>query len=479
MRIALAAAISLASGYLLVAFGWRRSQPSLSAWLMKLSLAAGFGLGISSIAFFLARMSGTSHIVVFELILLGLICALHFFIGPRSRVTAASRERVDFDLPSWLRRILIASFVFAVLTALYSATVHTIVHPHGDGWDAFAIWNLHARFLFLGGSHWRDGFNALIPWSHPDYPLLLPAATARVWSYLGYDDPHVPSILALVFTFSTLILLVSSLFQLRGPNAALVGGISLSSTPFFVEQGAAQYADVPLSFFILATFVLLHFDSCFESETRSRRLSGPWILAGMAAGFAAWTKNEGLLFLSLWFLVFCLFPFRKEPRNSPGKPPRRNRDILASAVLGAVPILAIVAWFKHSVATSGDLLSTPDVMIHKILAPGRYGIILRWYAKEFLRFGDWWILPGTVLLTAFYFLVRPKNAIEEEPILRACIRTLALTLAGYFLIYLITPRDLYWHLRFSLNRLFLQVWPATIFLFFLFAARQPPRNTSK
>ena len=46
--------------------------------------------------------------------------------------------------------------------------------------------------------------------------------------------------------------------------------------------------------------------------------------------------------------------------------------------------------------------------------------------------------------------------------------TLVLTLAGYFAIYIITPRDLYWHLRFSLNRLFLQIWPSAIFLFFLF-----------
>ena len=63
MDIALAAAISLASGYLLVAFGWPRSKTSLSAWLMKLSLAAGFGVGISSIAFFLSRMVGGTHFV--------------------------------------------------------------------------------------------------------------------------------------------------------------------------------------------------------------------------------------------------------------------------------------------------------------------------------------------------------------------------------------------------------------------------------
>ena len=40
----------------------------------------------------------------------------------------------------------------------------------------------------------------------------------------------------------------------------------------------------------------------------------------------------------------------------------------------------------------------------------------------------------------------------------------ALTLVGYFLIYVITPFDLTWHLATSLDRLCLQVWPMIVFL---------------
>jgi len=50
--------------------------------------------------------------------------------------------------------------------------------------------------------------------------------------------------------------------------------------------------------------------------------------------------------------------------------------------------------------------------------------------------------------------------------LRASIWTLGLTVMGYFAIYVITPNELYWHLRFSLNRLFLAAWPSVLFLFF-------------
>lgn len=469
MGITPAVAICVASGYSLIASAWPRSQSRLSARLMKLALAAGFGLGLSSVAFFLARAVGHDHFVMFDLLLLTVLGVLLIFVRLRPSAPFSYHASIaDFGFPSWLRRTLVASFVFAVVAALYSATALTIAHPHGNGWDAFAIWNLRARFLVVEGSHWRDGFTALLPWSHPDYPLLLPAATARFWIYLDHTSPSVPAILGLVFTFSSLTLLVTSLFQLRGPNAGLLAGIVLSSTPFFVEQGTAQYADVPLSFFILATLVCLHFGFLCEPASHSRRPM--WMLSGVAAGFAGWTKNEGLLFLAALLIALSVFSF-KNASNPLERTLIRRRDVVISCLGGALPILAVIAWFKHSLATPGDLLSPPDVMVQKLLTPSRYGIISRWYLKELLKFGDWWIVPGTILLALLYFLVHRKVS-HENPLLRTSTACLLLTLAGYFAIYLITPRDLYWHLRFSLNRLFLQLWPATIFLFCLFTGAQ-------
>ena len=137
-------------------------------------------------------------------------------------------------------------------------------------------------------------------------------------------------------------------------------------------------------------------------------------------------------------------------------------------LVGAAPVLVIVVWFKHSVATPGDLFSNPRLMLDKLLTPVRYWTILQWFAKEFLRFGNWWIVPGTVAMLAFQRLIRGKPGPRREPGFGVSGMALGLTLSGYFVIYLITPRDLYWHLRFSLNRLFLQLWPSAIFLFFLF-----------
>lgn len=467
----LAVALCLASGYLVIGALWPQPHHSFSDFLLNLSLAAGLGLGIFSVILFLVRLLDATHLFAVDASLLVLLLISYLLRRRRPHGVYFPRRRYpDFELPAWVRGVLAASFAIAAVAALWNAVLRIAAYPHGEGWDAFSIWNLHARFLFLDPDHWRDGFNALIPWSHPDYPLLLPAAIAHFWSYLGHDSPMAPAMIGLVFTFSTVALLVSSLLQLRGSIAAMLAGLALLSTPFFVEQGTSQYADIPLSFFILASTVLLHF-GCRQRPSVSPW--GPLAMAGLAAGFAAWTKNEGSLFLFA-SVVAQFFCFGRQDASSHGS--GVSRSCLVPFALGAAPALALVAWFKHALATSGDLFSSPSIMMEKVLTPRRYWVILQWFAKEFLRFGHWWIIPGTVAMIAFYLLTLGRRNDRRDPLFQASALALGLTLAGYFAIYLITPRDLYWHLRFSLNRLFLQLWPSAVFLFFLLIGGQTLSN---
>jgi len=466
MNIALAFGLCFAAGYSVVSSAWTQEKSNKAEWFVKLFLSAGFGIGIFSVTFFVDRLLGIVHILATDLGLTALLLVVYLLArARRTSENSVRRKLPQFELPNWIHRLLMASFIMSVLAALYATVLRTLVHPHGDGWDAFAIWNLHARFLFLGGVHWREGFSSVIPWSHPDYPLLVPAAIAHVWSYIGHDDPVVPAIVSLVFTFATLGLLVSSLATLRGLTSAALAGISLASTPFFIEQGASQYADIPLSFFFLATVVLVHFCRQRSLQIPDGRPIGLLVLAGVAAGFAAWTKNEGLLFL-VALLVSQIASIAGSRPTASGEFRLDSVREFGELLLGVAPFLLLITWCKHSVAP-GDLFSSPDAMIHKILSPTRYWVILQWYAKEFFRFGNW-VVPTTVLLVALGFFIPSSGIRRQETALRSSIITLALTLAGYFAIYVITPNDLYWHLRFSLNRLFLQVWPSTIFLFFLF-----------
>jgi len=266
-------------------------------------------------------------------------------------------------------------------------------------------------------------------------------------------------VIALIFAFSTVGLLLSGLSVLRGRSQAFLGGTVLLATPFFVEQGTSQYADVPLAFFFLATIVLL----CLHDA--GTRQPGLLALAGLMAGFAAWTKNEGLLFLGAIVLARVVILARHEGWSS-------CRRQMVPMLLAALPVLLVIAYFKVRVAPAGDLFSSPANLWRKILDPARYWATVQWYAKELLRFGHWLLIPGTVLLVGYYFMVGREVGSKYEAGIRTSFLVLGLTLAGYFAVYVITPYDIHWHLRSSLNRLFLQVWPSAIFLFFL-AVRTP------
>jgi hypothetical protein len=459
MALVLPALLCLTCGFVLVSLGWTRQSPRASDLLLCASLSFGCGVGIFSVIFFLAHVSGITNLLALDLTLFALLLASLFLFQTRAKTNVTTaRAREPFDGPIWLHRVLTATFVVALCAAVYSTVLRTLAHPHGDGWDAFAIWNLHARFLFRGGAHWRDGFSLLIPWSHPDYPLLLPAAVAHFWTFLGYDAPAVPAVIGLAFTFATVALLFSSLSILRGAVPAMLGGLTLLATPSFIALGTWQYADVPLSFFVLATIVLLRLYD-------ARHSPGFLALASLAAGFAAWTKNEGVLFVAAVVIARTLLIRNRRVLSSES---RLAVTHIVSLLVAILPVFLLVACFKYFVAPSGDLFSDPGTMLHKLLDPLRYWIILKWYAKEFLRFGHWLLLPAPLLMLAYYsFLTHPDVRSDADSGDRASTLALSLTLAGYFAIYLITPYDLYWHLRFSLSRLFLQLWPSAIFLFFL------------
>ncbi len=468
MGLVLPALVCLASGFLLVCLGGSRQGMLLPDLLLRGALAVGYGLGVFSVTFFLARVCNLTNLMLVDALVLGLLTAAVALAARASRAAPGptGSETRSHTGPEWLQRVLAGAFVSALCAALYSGLLRLWAFPHGDGWDAFAIWNLHARFLFLGGLHWRDGFTSLIPWSHPDYPLLLPASIAHFWTYLGHDDPRVPASIGFCFTFATVGVLYSGLSILRGRAQAMLGAIALLATPSFIEQGAWQYADIPLSFFYLTTIVLvcLHDEGTWEASSQppARLLA----LGGVAAGFAAWTKNEGVLFLGAIILARQLTSLRAHPTALQGTKvafARHSGPLLA----GSMPVFLLIIYFKHWIAPPGDLFSDPSSMLHKVLDFARYGAIVKWYVKDFFGFGHWLLIPGSLLLVGLDFVAGMEDKGAARPGFRTSVLSLALTLAGYFAVYLITPYDIYWHLRFSLGRLFLQLWPAAVFLFFL------------
>jgi hypothetical protein len=474
MGLSLAVVISLGSGYLLSMIFWPRRPSSARELLFCVFLSPGLAAGLSSIVLVFEPAAGLGHLFALDISVFALLALAYLIIRLRRSIRPLPPTDTEQTSRSWIDPILVASFAVVTTGAAYTAVLRCVVHPHGDGWDAFSIWNLHARFLFRGGASWRDGFNSIIPWSHPDYPLLLPGAIAHYWTYLGHENQAVPAIIALVFTFGTAGLLFSSLAIVRGRRSALLGTMALLSTPFVIEQGTSQYADVPLSFFYLAAISLLSLHNRFSVDSPPVPFRNLIALAGIAAGFSAWTKNEGLLFLLALALAHASTVVGSKRANYELRESKWSAAI--PMMVGMLPALLLIIWFKHFIAPPGDLFPDRAAAIQKLADASRYVLVFKWYWKEFFRFGDWLLFPATVVILLLYLSGGNPDKSAARQGLRTATVALALTLAGYFAIYIITPHDLYWHLRNSLGRLFLQVWPSAIFIFFCVLRLSPERG---
>ncbi len=464
MTQALIAALSLmlllpvVIGFVFASLFWPRDIPFRRLVIIRCCIGVGVGFGLFSCFFFIWLLlfgPSSKGLVATQVILGGCACAILIYRARIARVSPASdllQEKPSDTKKHW---ILMGGFYLMLAVAIANLAILALKMPHG-GWDAWAIWNMRARFIFKAGPLWRDAFSYVIDRSRPDYPILVPASIAGIWTAIGADTVIVPAVLAILFTLAIVGLTVSSLSILRGRSQALFAGLVLLGTPLLITHTASQYADVPLGFFFLATLVLISLQDNLASNAGDFML-----LAGITAGLSAWTKNEGLLFvISIVVARFvCIVPV-KGARFC-------FRQMLFFAT-GLTPILLVILYFKVNFAPPNYVvaLQGSSDIVAKLLDPSRYALVWETFAKQIPEFGGWAV--SVPLLLAFYLLIVGVAFKERSKLsVGTSLITLCLMLVGYSMIYVVTPLDVKYQLDTSLDRILLQLWPGFVFTYFM------------
>ena len=418
--------------------------------VFSLALAFCLGIGFSSVvstALIVIGAAPTSRaFVLADIAVWVIIAALGWWMRRAARSPEPSAQRREPSAQSRETWLLPVAFGVIAIVALVAAVAAARAAPHGD-WDAWAIWNLHARFLFRGGEGdaWRGFFS--IAWSQPDYPLLLPASVARVWAYAGHESTLGPILIAVGFGIACVTLAVTTV---GGRHGWIAGALMLGATTF-LAQVPSQCADVPLACFIVATLSVISGDVLRTPNPEPRI---PAVIAGATSAMAAWTKNEGVVFVLLMFLIAVIVAVR-----------RRNGRQLLWSIAGATPILIGIVGFKLALAPSSGLVEGQSlaVILTRLMDPDRHMTVLGLVAQHAMR----WSAPFAFAVFPIVSLVAAWMAVRIGGVVRVMAIVLGLMLASYYVVYVTTPFDITWHVSTSIDRLLVQLWPAMVLTVFL------------
>jgi hypothetical protein len=406
----------------------------------RAALAVLFGLGIWSAAYAAALFvaGNTPRILLAKDTLLTIAGCAVLLQKTRKMGTPSMVRPNTYGVPDlrWVRVAAVAACVLA--TAFF--VEHTLRYPDG-GWDAWAIWNLRARFLARAGPGFRAAFSPeILFWAHQDYPLLLPGIVAQVFLIVGAQPLWVPAGVSYLFAALAVALFAAVAPELRGRPWGSLGALALVTTPCFVGFAANQQADVPVGALLLAACALI------AAGIESRH-PAHFAVAGFAASLLAWTKNEGTLhLLSLGFAMLAVAwaPLRE-----------RVRAALYYS-LAALPVLSLLAWFKLAVARRNDLFSDPSAA--RLLDLHRWGELVAVLARRAVFFQTWglWLIAELAVLALVLTRVPPR------PSSRAVGVALALSFAATLMVYVLQPHPLIWFVRASIDRVLIQLWPSAL-----------------
>ena len=374
---------------------------------------AAFGIGATSILFFVVQLIAPGMFWVDWIVE---IAALGWLIFEARRVQVAKPVAMGPNL------VATGALLAVIALSTFAMTQAWELHPFGN-WDAWSIWNLRAKFLLAGKLAWSP----LLANTHPEYPLLHSGAVARLWAAGGLLE-IAPKAIGYTFFLALLAIVTGGIAIARGSLAGLIAGVTLGSTATLIDQAPTQYADVPIAAFFAAAAIFV-------------MIERP-IWAGVFAGFALWTKDEGAMFGVLLLAVVAMFRMRR----------------LARVAIGMIPGAAVYFFFKIALAPHVAGLFGAGTF-SRLMNGGRWGVVLGGMLSQVISLGASWMHPALILIV---YAIGVRLRVDSRRDAYMWTALAAATIAGYGAVMVAQSNDVLWQVNTAADRLVLQWWPLAI-----------------
>ena len=364
-----------------------------------------------------------------------------------------------------------------LLTVIAECGVAVLVHTHvpWGSWDPMFTWIMRARFLVDGGVMWAQGFSSDLALLHPDYPPLFSWALVPLWSLDGSGSSLTVAALTIP-CFSGFVLILAGWWNALERKTSLWPAFTIAvilSTPFLIYLHAVKSLDFMLAYSILTSLAWYYY-----AMLSQQRLA--WSLFGFAVTWSALVKNEGQLWILACFVSLILLRLSHSFLETPEQEAAEKKKIsmLPDLLKGAAIPLAFLVWFKVSLSPPNDLIEPQRAFeISQVIQPdvfmNPYGLLVRldqvespeWHQIIWNQFWnvlfDWKTEAILLWSIVALFLI---NFLRRQHRLPRLLLAVGFQLGGYYVVYLLTPYNPYWHVSTSMNRLLLHIAPAALCL---------------
>lgn len=315
------------------------------------------------------------------------------------------------------------------------------------GWDAWSMWFFKGRAMFMEGTVPISLFTDVRHYdyyAHLDYPLLVPLTITQTYAWTGDYDPLMKGWWPLLAGAAALGM-YWGLHGLMGRAARFGGLLLVLGAPDLINYAAgyyAGYAELPLA--VLSLFGAIFFYRWLKCPT-----AADFTLAALFFSLAGFTKNEGLVVAAAGLLL--LFGIAVATRR-----------LQWAASIGA---LAAVALFLLPWQVERSLLGlTADVQPSWDKIQAQWGVRINPVLNGLIEIATrpnrlYLIWPALPLLAGGALAFTPRRWLATLPL----VLLVAAQLAAGVIAYIVTPRDLDWHLRTAADRVIFQ--PSLIVLF--------------
>lgn len=404
------------------------SEPS--GGIERMGLAYPIGVGVFTFALWLPPLFGISFSPTLVIVIYLLLGAFAFVWARRN----SSRETFSLAHFAALDPFELAALGLIALIFLVVCIVALYWSPHV--WDELAIWALKGKLIAANVSPSLA--------AHPYYPLNLPYQIASLYA-LGSESVHFISV---TYLGSLALIFFAHLREWSSRRNALLATTVLCATPFFMFQSTIAYANLPFTFYYIAsTLYLIRF-----LKTQS---VFALVFSALLLGFGAWTRAEAPLYFAINFATLIIFSLRTPSAKKHG------------VAFAAVFIALAAPWTLYAeVMGYGGLFSAASNSAREGFGKLNLDALnqtIRFMLQRPFLFKDW----GTLWLALPLALILGWRQIHEHKILLTLI---ALNIVGIiYTFYAVAAGSaanlLEWSLSNGFDRLAMQWAPLIVFYF--------------